>query len=270
MGNSRFGLKGGLNRVSEIRRFFDQEASRYFVERYEAQTVDSYFYNLRKDLALSLLGSSYYVLVDLGCGPGIYLRDLMERGKLVIGTDFSGGMLKCASSCGLVKSDHYRISLVRSKVTDLCFRDNSVDGIVCIGVLPYLDEYDLKISLKEMHRVLTRGGQAILQVSSLYSPVRFIYDSVWSVHRKISELFKHDDHGVDFRLYPRSRGYMEKVLSCVGLRIIAIRYYDLRFPFLESISDRTAISLARYFNNSGWMQTAGQFCQGYLMKVTKQ
>ena len=93
-------------------------------------------------------------VADLGCGPGVTLALLAERGLSPVGMDRSAAMLQEAER---------RLSgvpLLAGTLEDLPFRDACMDGIACECVLSL--SYTPERALGEMGRVLRPGGRLLL------------------------------------------------------------------------------------------------------------
>ena len=93
-------------------------------------------------------------VADLGCGPGVTLALLAERGLSPVGMDRSAAMLQEAER---------RLSgvpLLAGTLEGLPFRDACMDGIVCECVLSL--SYTPERALGEMGRVLRPGGRLLL------------------------------------------------------------------------------------------------------------
>ena len=96
-------------------------------------------------------------VLDLGCGPG---RDLIhfseskinEKQDMVpIGIDITVGMLKLAHEKGAK-------NIGQMDMRALAFKDEIFDGIWACASLVHLDRNELKKTLKEIYRVLKKGG----------------------------------------------------------------------------------------------------------------
>ena len=92
-------------------------------------------------------------VADLGCGPGVTLALLRERGLRPVGLDVSHSMLKEAAR---------RVPACRAAGTleSLPFRDACLDGIVCECVLSLSEAPER--ALAEMRRILRPGGRVLL------------------------------------------------------------------------------------------------------------
>ena len=54
-----------------------------------------------------------------------------------------------------------------ASLIDLPFNDEYFDGIICYGVLYYLDKNDIEKATEQMYRVLKKGGKVLLVVRSV-------------------------------------------------------------------------------------------------------
>jgi SAM-dependent methyltransferase len=125
---------------------------------FEALAVDG-AYNAHYDrpAVLALAGDVRGLLVlDAGCGPGLYTEELVVRGAKVVGLDASAAMVDLARR---------RLgSTARIEEADLDARlplaDEEFDLVVCALAIHYVD--DRAATLREFHRVLRPGGRVVL------------------------------------------------------------------------------------------------------------
>jgi ubiquinone/menaquinone biosynthesis C-methylase UbiE len=90
--------------------------------------------------------------LDAGCGAGTYSRWLADEGLSVIGVDYSHPALAKAK-----QREATRIAYCAADASRLPFPDNSVDGVLCFGVLQAV--WDSEPFVLEMARVLKPGGE---------------------------------------------------------------------------------------------------------------
>jgi arsenite methyltransferase len=99
-------------------------------------------------------------ILDAGCGPGFYTRELLDQvgpdGSLM-GVDRSPQMLAVARSrC----EGHPNVTFKEGDVTKLPVESEGFDRAVSVQVLEYVE--DLGAALSEMHRALRPGGRAVI------------------------------------------------------------------------------------------------------------
>jgi arsenite methyltransferase len=115
----------------------------------------------RRRLARAALGAApgEHVL-DVGCGPGFYVAELLEEvgaGGRVVGADASPAMLALASRrC----ADRASAGFLAADATSLPVADAGFDAALCVQVLEYVP--DVAATLAGMHRVLRPGGRLVV------------------------------------------------------------------------------------------------------------
>lgn len=94
--------------------------------------------------------------LDVGCGTGLVGRALRERGFAgqILGLDISQTSLEIAQQCGAYDSVEQADLQQR-----LPFDDDSVDALVCVGVMTYLPE--VEAVWREFARVARPGGLVV-------------------------------------------------------------------------------------------------------------
>lgn len=92
------------------------------------------------------------VIVDIGCGSGLWLKELGENYKFKIGIDISRDAL-IESHKNVPNAD-----LMLASAHSLPFRDDVFDVTLNISVIEHLPVEDAKKSLKEIARTMKAGG----------------------------------------------------------------------------------------------------------------
>ncbi len=110
-------------------------------------------------------------ILDIGCGNG---RNLVPFAKLnfeCYGVDFSKNMIEIARK----KFERLGLKCVfqTAHATDLPFKDESFDYVICIAVLHHLKKAECEKALSEIRRVLKNNGKGLLSVWNKYSPLNF-------------------------------------------------------------------------------------------------
>jgi ubiquinone/menaquinone biosynthesis C-methylase UbiE len=147
----------------QVRRAFDATA-----RDYHARREGAFSFQTQKKLVLELLGDEGGTVLDIGCGPCVMGRDLLERGFAVWGVDLSETMIEYGRArlqeSGLLQQCHLSVG----DVEQLAFSNQFFDAVVCMGVFEYLPSHEPAI--REIHRVLKRAGRAIISLPRQGSP----------------------------------------------------------------------------------------------------
>ena len=91
------------------------------------------------------------LVLDVGCGQGNQMKQLIEQGSSAIGVELELSALIYCRSLGL--------SVLRAYAEQVPLKDSCLDGILCKVVLPYTRE---KQVLGEFGRLLKPGGRCYL------------------------------------------------------------------------------------------------------------
>lgn len=94
------------------------------------------------------------VLLDIGCGNGLFLGRLAHRVREAIGVDLSASMLRRARA----NIGDAGVVLAQAEAAALPIADGSVDRVVSIEMLHYLTLPEVVAVLAEVRRVLREGG----------------------------------------------------------------------------------------------------------------
>lgn len=90
-------------------------------------------------------------ILDMGCGEGVFVRELKNLGHDIEGLDFN------------FESDLVR----RGSILAAPYADNSFDVILCLDVIEHLNTEDQPRALSEIYRVLKPGGTLVCSLPNL-------------------------------------------------------------------------------------------------------
>lgn len=147
------------------------------------------------------------LLLDLGCGGGLFLGMMRERGVRVVGLDFS--------------REAARVAWERQQVPAVC---GSFDGapfgegsLACITMFHLLEHVrDPRTVLRTAHELLREGGRLVVQVPNAASWQCRLLGRSWN--------------GVDVprHLYDFRDLDLEKLLIACGFEVMRRKYFSLR------------------------------------------
>lgn len=131
------------------------------------------------------------IVLDLGCGLGRQLREMIRRGYRVTGIDISERLLRFAAEG--------EVPVTSGDAERLPFADETFDVVYTIGVLHHLPGPDAqRAACREVERVLKPGGRFLVHESNPRNPLfRFYMGYVFPLLKTI-------DEGTEYWIHPRS------------------------------------------------------------------
>lgn len=163
----------GTTHKANVASYFDHTApyweTVYAADGETAGSFGAHAKQRRRDLVLARLdayaGRRCLSVLDVGCGPGIFLEAVALRGHRVAGIDLSAAMVRKAGE-RLAKFGDAVFACRRGDLERIPMESGTVDVVLCLGVLPYLA--DDRQGVAEMLRVLKAGGLAIVILPNLF------------------------------------------------------------------------------------------------------
>lgn len=139
-------------------------------------------------------------VLDVGCGPGHHMVELIADGYEVAGVEISQDCVSTAQASGL----NVRHSDLSGR---LPFNDDSFEYICCLQVLEHLPNPALL--LKECARLLTLNGRLFLTIPNFQSYWKDVFQSAW-----VAGWF------APFHLFHFSRRTIDLLAENCGLRVV--------------------------------------------------
>jgi len=135
---------------------FDEETAKKLEAMYRSRDVLR-----RRALVREALGAQPgESIIDIGCGPGFYVAELLEEvgsEGSVLGIDSAEAMLALAARrC----EGHENASFARADASSLPAGDASFDAALSVQVMEYVP--DVGAALEEIRRVLRPGGRVVI------------------------------------------------------------------------------------------------------------
>ena len=162
-------------------------------------------------------------ILEAGCGMGIWVYFLREKGHDIIGIDY------LQSTVDKVKRFDPELPVQQGDVNNLDFPDNHFDAYVSLGVVEHFQEGPQK-ALAEAYRVLKPGGIAFVTVPYLNMFRRIITHPMRNLYFTIRRLRGKKDYFWEYRYTKKE---MIKFLKDAGFSILEITIDD--FPKEDKI-----------------------------------
>ena len=129
---------------------------------------NEHFYNMAFDFIAKSFGAPQGATVlDAGCGSCAKSKNLADRGFQVLGTDLSEPALEMARKSLMGTKYENSIQLQQQNLTAITLDDNSIDYLVCWGVLMHIPEIDKAIA--ELSRIVKPGGYIAISEGNMKS-----------------------------------------------------------------------------------------------------
>lgn len=153
--------------------------------------------------------------LDVGCGVGGWILFLKEEGYNVEGID---GMARVVRAMTEYDPD---IIVKIAEVTAIPYSDKSLDGVLAIGALEYVED-KVPEALKEVHRVLRSGGILFIEVPIISVIRRLIY-----IPLKVLEKMIKSGQESTFSNYLFDRVELKQMLQSAGFEVVDEQPHEL-------------------------------------------
>lgn len=104
------------------------------------------------------------LILDAGCGTGVFTLDIISRGSRVIGLDLSLSMIRRARR----KARSSQLRIISADILHLPFPEHSFEKTVSITALEFIP--DGEKAVKELFRVTRKGGTVVVATLNSLSP----------------------------------------------------------------------------------------------------
>lgn len=139
-----------------------------FEEDYIPKEIYLHQIAMRNEKIRSCLGTNTYgFILDLGCGTGFHLAELVKHAEIIVGTDLSLGALKeCRKK--------YNADFVLCDVRHLPFRERSVEVIWIAGLLHHIPDHVHTAIHDNITPIMKTGAFLLIDEPNAYNPANFI------------------------------------------------------------------------------------------------
>jgi SAM-dependent methyltransferase len=160
-------------------------------------------------------------VLDIGCGRGVLLKDLADRGYRVFGTERSPDAARGADPRAEIRFGE--------TLRDAAFDADFFDQVIIWHVFEHLP--DPSETLREIHRILKPGGSVIIAVPNFSS---------WQARWAGADWFHLDPPR---HLYHFSTGSLARLLGDCGFILRSWHHFSLRqnpFGWVQSLLNRSS------------------------------
>ena len=272
--------------MENAKEYYDK-TSREYVQKWQdmdrQSTFNASFY-FRKKIMETVLEMARVEkndrVVELGCGTGLVLRELLKKTGRVFGTDISPEMLKRVQDSTLkdkkvIIAENFleadarhrdaEVLLMPNGISKLDLPKNYFDKMLSVEVLRYVD--DLENALCNVAAVMKMDSRYIFTITNFWSsslfPVKFSI-------RKILGLVKPQKELLQYFVTERS---IRRYLKNAGLEVVEFRKMGLLFakPLIKKFIKNQAVAEKIYKLDKALSgkPVLGKFADTFVIAVKK-
>lgn len=147
----------------EKSRLFDEWPDEY--DEWFTTPIGALVRKYEAELLLDLLRPRHgEIILDAGCGTGVFTLDILAWGAHLIGLDISLPMLRRSRE----KARGYLLQIVLGDMLSLPFPEGSFDRVISVTALEFIE--DAKEAIQELFRVAKKGGTIVVATLNSLSP----------------------------------------------------------------------------------------------------
>jgi ubiquinone/menaquinone biosynthesis C-methylase UbiE len=158
------------------------------------------------------------VIFDAGCGTGVNILLIHSKVKRIFGMDYSKGAIERCH--GRLQSNNIQnAEVTEGSITQIPLPNSSIDKAICMSVLQYMNDEELRRAFSEFTRILKNNGTLVLHVknlSSLYLSTLWIGKQLKSILGRPSKLG-----------YYRTYGWYAKTLRSFDFELVDYNSFEL-------------------------------------------
>ena len=222
-----------------------------------AKYFEPFFTPMYKKVLEQLSLADDTLLLDAGCGSGLFSYLAIERGAEVIGVDAASGLLE------LCRQRNPRNNFLEEDLEKLPFNNRSFDVVAGFNSFQFAGDFEL--ALREARRVLKPGGKLVIGIWDKPE-----HSEAVSILKAIGNLMPPPPPGTPGPFALSQDGVMEGVLDKIGLRLAyqtkvtcPILYYSLSDGIKSWMSTGPAAAACKYNEEVKVKEAIAQAIQPY-------
>ncbi|PKP49344.1 MAG: hypothetical protein CVT95_03485 [Bacteroidetes bacterium HGW-Bacteroidetes-12] len=150
-------------------------------------------------------------MLDVGCGPGLFLIEAKKRGWEVYGTEFTDNQLAYLNDKG--------IKTLKGKLTNDSFENDLFDVIISSEVIEHINN-PLE-EMKHFHRLLRKGGLVYITTPNFNAIERFLLKGNYEIIEYPEHLSYYTPKTIDLLL--TQTGFEKLKITTTGISVARIK-----------------------------------------------
>ena len=150
-------------------------------------------------------------MLDVGCGPGLFLIEAKKRGWEVYGTEFTDNQLAYLNDKG--------INTLKGKLTNDSFEDELFDVIISSEVIEHIN--NPVEEMKHFYRLLRKGGLVYITTPNFNAIERFLLKGNYEIIEYPEHLCYYTPKTIDLLL--TKNGFKKLKITSTGISIAQIK-----------------------------------------------
>ena len=150
-------------------------------------------------------------MLDVGCGPGLFLIEAQKRGWKVYGTEFTDNQLAYLNDKG--------INTFKGKLTNDSFEDEQFDVIISSEVIEHIN--NPVEEMQQFYRLLRKGGLVYITTPNFNAIERFLLKGDYEIIEYPEHLSYYTPKTIDLLL--TKNGFKKLKLTTTGISIARIK-----------------------------------------------
>lgn len=150
-------------------------------------------------------------IIDVGCGPGLFLGEAKKRGWEVFATEFTDNQIAYLTSKG--------ITTLKGKLTNEMFEDGMFDAVISSEVIEHINNPIEEIG--QFHRILRKGGLVYITTPNFNAIERYLLKGDYEIIEYPEHLCYYTRKTIDFLL--RTNGFQKQKITTTGISFARIK-----------------------------------------------
>lgn len=150
-------------------------------------------------------------MLDVGCGPGLFLIEAKKRGWEVYGTEFTDKQLNYLKDKG--------INTLKGKLTNDSFEDELFDVIISSEVIEHINNPIEE--MQQFHRLLRKGGLVYITTPNFNAIERYLLKGDYEIIEYPEHLSYYTPTTIDLLL--TNNGFKKLKITTTGISVARIK-----------------------------------------------